>query len=152
MPTAVIRVVVDPTGLLCDDDYRGGLRRLRARGLDVVAAPNLSVDPHRHEIELIVDDGHRSTTDGYLAECRTAFGVEPVLGVITYVSRGTEDDARGVLARFGVSGTVARTIENSEEVFTVSLSVDTSRRVAESHLHTALEAALNAEVRIVTAS
>lgn len=152
MPAAVIRVVVDPSGRLEDDDYRNGLHHLRAKGFDVVAAPSISIDPHRHEIELIVDDeGHGPATEKYLAECLTAFGVKPALGVITYISRGTENDARGVLARFGVSGTVVRTIESDEEVFTVSLSQETRGRVTESRLHTALEAALNAEVRIVSA-
>lgn len=152
MPAAVIRVVVDPSGRLKDNQYRNGLHHLRSKGLDVVATPSISIDPHRHEIELIVDDdGRGPATDEYLAECLTAFGVKPALGVITYISRGTENDARGVLARFGVSGTVVRTIESDEEVFTVSLSQETRGQVAESRLHTALEAALNAEVRIISA-
>lgn len=148
MPTAVIRVAVDPTGRLDDDAYRNGLRSLRSRGLQVVAAPSLSADVPRHEIEVIADDRDAvPATEDYLAECRTAFGVDPALGVITYISRGTEDDARSVLARFGVAGTVEGTIENDQEVFTVSLTETSRARVAESRLHTALEAALNAEVR-----
>lgn len=151
MPTAVIRVFVDPNGLLTADAYRAGLDLLRSSGLHVVAAQYLSGSTRRHEIELIVDDdGQGLATETHLRQCHAAFGVPPALGVVTYISRGTEDDAHGVLARFGVRGTVVRTVENNEEVFTVSLSEDTEHRVAESRLHTALEAALNAEVRIAS--
>ena len=152
MPTAVIRVTVDPSGVLTDDAYRAGLNTLGSIGLDVVATQHLPQNVDQHEIELIVDDdGHGLTTEEHLQQCRAAFGVAPALGIITYISRGTEDDAHGVLARFGVRGTVVRTVENDEEIFTVSLSEGTEHRVAESRLHTALEAALNAEVRLTPA-
>ena len=32
----------------------------------------------------------------------------PVAGVLTFVSRGTDDDARGVLAGFGLTGEIER--------------------------------------------
>ncbi len=40
--------------------------------------------------------------------CAKAFGTCPVPGVVTYVSRGTDDDAHGVLAGFGLTGEIDR--------------------------------------------
>lgn len=84
--------------------------------------------------------------------CTRAFGVEPGLGVITYVSGGTDDDARGVLQRFGIGGHIHREfLDGNDEVVTVTIAQSDVRRVPESRLHTALEAALNCDVRIVLA-
>ena len=39
--------------------------------------------------------------------CANAFPTTPVAGVLTYVSRGTDDDAHGVLAGFGLNGEIS---------------------------------------------
>ncbi|GAA2120743.1 hypothetical protein [Actinomadura napierensis] len=144
--------MIDPDGRLAAGAYEAGLRALEYSGLEVIAGPAGRLPERRREIELIVEDGGGELRTGpYLDECRAAFGVEPELGVITYVSRGTDDDALGVLRRFGLSGEVVRTVEDDEEVVTVAIPRDAGRRVPESRLHTALEAALNCEVRIVAA-
>jgi hypothetical protein len=143
--------VIDPDGRLSPGGYETGLEILRASRHEVIASPVEHLPERRREIELIVDDhGGELRTDPYLDACHAAFGVEPELGVITYVSRGTDDDARGVLHRFGVSGEVERTMEGEEDVVTVALDPQDGRRVPDGRLHTALEAALNCEVRIVT--
>jgi hypothetical protein len=80
-----------------------------------------------------------------------AFGTTPIAGVVTYVSRGTDDDARGVLAGFGLVGEIERSPgEDGLDVVYVTLRTSDLERVPESRIHTALEASLNCEVRILT--
>ncbi len=61
----------------------------------------------------------------------------------------TNEDARGILEGFGIGGQVSRTVDGDDELVTVTVAGPDLRRVPESRLHTALEAALNCEVRIV---
>ena len=59
--------------------------------------------PHRdREIELIVDDFVDDEGPAHLSWCREVFGEQASLGVVTYVSRGTNADVHGVLEAFGV--------------------------------------------------
>ncbi|MBY4039192.1 hypothetical protein HQO38_18650 [Rhodococcus fascians] len=149
MATAVVRIVVDPSKQLSDEAYWTGLQDLRNTGLEVIASAEHQSAGQSREVELIVEDhGVPLVTESYLAQCRSIFGVDPVLGVVTYVSRGTAEDALGVLTRFGVTGQVTVTEEDGNEVFTVTLPEVVHLSVPESRLHTALEAALNAEVRM----
>ena len=71
--------------------------------------------------------------------------------MLTYVSRGTDDDAHGVLAGFGLTArSPARrgtTVWTSSHVTLRKADLD---RVPESRIHTALEASLNCEVHIRT--
>ncbi len=54
---------------------------------------------------------------------RQAFGTEPVIGVVTYVSRGTDEDAHGVLAGFGLRGEIVRTEgDDGYDILHVTLS------------------------------
>jgi hypothetical protein len=71
-------------------------------------------------------------------------------GAVTYISRGSDDDALGVLAGLGVTGRVTRT-EGTEgwDVVHVEVPERELERVPESRVQTALEAALNCEVHIV---
>lgn len=82
------------------------------------------------------------------AAWRDAFGAEPVVAAVTFVSRGTDEDALGVIAAFGLDGHIERTEEGGEEVVVVTIPAEQRRRAPESRLHTALEAALNCEVRL----
>jgi hypothetical protein len=71
--------------------------------------------------------------------------------VITYVSRGTDDDAHGVLSGFGLTGEINRIPgDDGYDVVYVTLSQADLERVPESRIHTALEASLNCEVHILT--
>lgn len=145
--------MVDAEGRLAPADYAAGVELLGDLGFDVIASP-LEHLPERHrEIELIVHGNEAELrTDSHLAACARAFGTDATLGVVTYISRGTDEDARGVLQRFRVAGDVRREFsgdeESDEEIVTVTIRRADLGRVPESRLHTALEAALNCEVRI----
>ena len=83
--------------------------------------------------------------------CAKAFGTDPGAGVLTFVSRGTDDDARGVLAGFGLTGDIERVPgDEGWDIITVTLRKTDLERIPESRIHTALEASTNCEVRIRT--
>ena len=149
MATVVVRVVVDPDRRLAPAVYRQGVERLGRRGLPVLAGRSDQL----REIEFVVDDqGGGLDTAPLLRACQEVFGLEPRLGVRTHISRGTDEDAHSVLRRFGVFGGARREVVDDEEIVTVSLPAEMWDRVPESRLRTALEAALNAEVRIERAT
>ena len=154
MRTAVVRVEVDPAGELTPaqlSDAMVTLRRL-ADGVGAGVVDNdLSALPvGRREVELLMtgaapDELKRTATD----LCAKAFGTTPVTGVLTYVSRGTDDDAHGVLAGFGLTGEISRSPGDAGwDVVQVTLRKADLARVPESRIHTALEASLNCEVHI----
>ncbi|MGY1773459.1 hypothetical protein [Blastococcus sp. SYSU D00813] len=149
MRTAVMRVVIDADGVLGPDAYEAGLVALRDAALEVVASPPEHLPERHREVELILEESQLADRDDYVGLCSRAFGLPATPGVVTFISRGTDDDARGVLAGFGVEAPVERWEEDGEEVVRVVLDREQSRRVPEGRLHTALEAALNCEVRIV---
>ena len=79
------------------------------------------------------------------------FGPGPVAGVVTFISRGTDDDAHGVLSAFGLTGEIIRTPgDDGFDIVYVTLREADLDRVPESRIHTALEASLNCEVHIRT--
>lgn len=150
MPTAVVRVIVDAS--LEPAQFADGIARLHERGLTLLEHSTRPSDSESTEIALLRDAEIADwTPEQAVALCQRVFNAPAELGVITYVSRGTDDDARSVLARFELSGDVRRDVVDGEDVITVTVARDDMRRVPESRLHTALEAALNAEVQIVLA-
>ncbi len=72
---------------------------------------NLAAMPtDRREVEvLIAADDVDTAKQTAIALCTKAFSTQPVPGVVTFVSRGTDDDAHGVLSAFGLTGEVVRT-------------------------------------------
>ena len=71
--------------------------------------------------------------------------------MLTFVSRGTDDDAHGVLAGFGLTGEIDRAPgDDGFDIVTVTLRKADLERIPESRIHTALEASLNCEVHIRT--
>jgi hypothetical protein len=83
--------------------------------------------------------------------CTKAFGTEPEPGVLTYLSRGTDDDAHGVLAGFGLTAEITRSPgDDGLDVVHVTLRKADLERIPESRIRTALEASLNCEVHIRT--
>ena len=71
--------------------------------------------------------------------------------MVTFVSRGTDDDARGVLSAFGLTGEIIREPgDDGYDIIYVTLREDDLERIPESRIHTALEASLNCEVHIRT--
>lgn len=157
MRTAVVRVDVDPTGELTPAQLAEGvaaLRMIAEQGGVTVVDNNLAAMPRgRREAEMLVgniapEDIEEVKRDA-IARCAKAFGTEPAIGVVTYVSRGTDDDAHGVLAGFGLRGEIDRTAgDDGWDVIVVTLSKTDMARIPESRVHTALEASTNCEVHI----
>lgn len=156
MRTAVVRVDVDPAGELAPAQLTEGMATLRAHAdqLDIgVVDNNLAAMPvRRREVELlIVGADPEELKRRAISMCAKAFGTAPAAGVLTYVSRGTDEDARGVLAGFGLTGDIRRSPgDDGLDVIHVALRKADLERIPESRIHTALEASLNCEVRIRT--
>jgi hypothetical protein len=165
MRTAVVRVDVDPSKQLAPERLDEGMVTLReaaaAIGADVIDTDLGSLPPSRRQVEiLIAGDDPDELKSIALQLCTKAFGVigaAPAVGVLTYVSRGTDDDAHGVLAGLGLRGEVHRRPSSEGgpdgphwDVVTVTVLKADLERVPESRVHTALEASLNCEVYIVT--
>ena len=156
MRTAVVRVHVDPTGRLTPEQLTDGMANLReltdATDIDVLENNIAEMPASRREIQLLMaggDAGH--LTRDAVALCAKAFGTAPTPGVVTYVSRGTDDDAHGVLAGFGITGEIIRTPgDHGFDIVEVTLHKADLDRIPESRIHTALEASLNCEVHIRT--
>ena len=124
-------------------------------GANVVDSDLASLPPSRRQVEVLIvgddpDELKRTAVD-MCAKAFGPFGAVPVAGVLTYVSRGTDDDVHGVLAGLGLRGNVERRPHAAGwDVVTVTLQKADLERVPESRVHTALEASLNCEVLIVT--
>ena len=156
MRTAVVRVGVDRAGELAPAQLRDGMVRLRelagAAGIEVVENDLATLPPQRREVELLIagDEPAEMQRLG-VGLCAKAFGTTPVPGVVTFISRGTDDDAYGVLAGLGLIGEIERVPgEDGWDVVHVTLRKLDLERVPESRVHTALEASLNCEVHIRT--
>jgi hypothetical protein len=156
MRTAVVRVGVDRAGELAPAQLRDGMARLRElaepAGFEVVDNDLANLPPHRREVELLmVGDDPAELKRRAVEVCANAFGTTPVPGVLTYISRGTDDDAHGVLAGLGLTGDIERVAgDDGWDVVHVTLRKADLERVPESRVHTALEASLNCEVKIRT--
>jgi hypothetical protein len=154
MRTAVVRVNVDAGSVLTPERLREGMAELLGLSDEIgagVVENNLEAMPvNRREVQLLiaaddVDAAKRTAID----LCAKAFSTTPVAGVVTFVSRGTDDDARGVLSAFGLTGEIARAPgDDGVDIVYVTLREDELERVPESRIHTALEASLNCEVHI----
>ncbi len=151
MRTAVIRVNLDPAGDLPAERLTGAVRLLRLSGIEVIAPDFGRVPAHAREIELLIDgDDPQALCAWAEARCAGALGAPgPTAGAATFISRGTDEDALGVVRAFGISAELERRWEGDEEIAVFTITRADAARVPESRLHTALEAALNCEVRIV---
>jgi hypothetical protein len=156
MRTAVVRVDVDRAGELTSARLNDGMTTLRGladdMGATVVENDIAAMPAGRREVELLMagaDPEELKRTA--ISLCAKAFGTTPVSGVLTYVSRGTDDDAHGVLAGFGLTGEIRRERGvQGWDVVHVTLRKEDLERIPESRIHTALEASLNCEVHIAT--
>ncbi|WNG86005.1 hypothetical protein C6A87_019115 [Mycobacterium sp. ITM-2016-00317] len=155
MRTAVVRVGVDLAGKLTADQLSAGMAELGRLATDAGAElidNNLpALPPKRREVEILMRGSDPQVLqDKAIGLCAAAFATDPVPGVLTFVSHGTDDDAHGVLAGFGLTGVVDRTTgDEGWDIITVRLRKADLERIPESRIHTALEAATNSEVRIV---
>jgi hypothetical protein len=154
MRTAVIRINVDPEGTLGSAEIEQGIDYVAAGaaelGMRLVSRDLAALPPKRRELQFLTDDDPAAMRGLASELCRNAFGAEPAEGTTTYLSRGSDDDAIGILSAFGLTGDVSRAGgEEGWDVVTVRLAAADLRRVPESRIQTALEASLNCEVRIV---
>lgn len=156
MRTAVVRVNVDPDGALTPAQLREGiavlLELIGQIGAGVVENDLAAMPASRREVQLLIGgedaDAARKTA---LDLCNKAFSTIPASGVVTFVSRGTDDDAYGVLSAFGLTGEIDRRPgDDGFDIVYVTLREADLERVPESRIHTALEASLNCEVHILT--
>jgi hypothetical protein len=161
MRTAVIRVNIDPAGYLPANRLAEAVGALRSSGIEVIAPDFGRVPAHAREIELLVggDDpvALRAWAEARCAEALDAPGPQagapgPMAGAATFLSRGTDEDALGVVRAFGIGARLDRFWEDDEEIAAFTITRADAARVPESRLHTALEAALNCEVRILIQS
>jgi hypothetical protein len=154
MRTAVVRIDVDPSAMLSAIRLSEGMATLSelagATGVEVVAADVAAMPANRRQVELLlIGDDRDELARSAIELCGKAFGTAPVAGVVTYLSRGTDDDVHGVLAAMGLAGEVTRTPgDEGWDVVHVTLRKVDLERVPESRVHTALEASLNCEVHI----
>jgi len=156
MRTAVVRVNVDPTGALTPAQLREGMAVLLGQvgeiGVGVVENDPAAMPAGRRDVQLLIAaDDVEAAKQSAIDLCAKAFSTTPVAGVVTFVSRGTDDDARGVLSAFGLTGEIVREPgDDGYDIIHVTLREDDLERVPESRIHTALEASLNCEVHIRT--
>jgi hypothetical protein len=156
MRTAVVRINVDPDNALAPAQLTEGMAALLERagrvGGDVIMKDLGAMPAGRREVELLIScDDADSAKETAIGLCSKAFATAPIPGVITFVSRGTDDDAHGVLAGFGLTGDIIRTPgDDGFDIVDVTLREADLERIPESRIHTALEASLNCEVRIHT--
>jgi hypothetical protein len=156
MRTAVVRVNVDPESALTPAQLRDGMTALLElaahAGAGMVENDLASMPPSRREVELLIEAEDGDTAkETAIGLCAKVFSVTPAPGVVTFVSRGTDDDAQGVLAGFGLSGDIERTPgDDGFDIVYVTLREADLERIPESRVHTALEASLNCEVHIRT--
>ncbi len=156
MRTAVVRVNVDPSGRLTPEQLGKGMTALlalaRERGADVVHSDLAAMPSGRREAALLIaGDDVEDLEKQAINLCARAFGTAPAAGVVTYVSRGTDEDAHGVLSAFGLTGEIARTPgDDGFDIVHVTLREADLESIPESWIHTALEASLNCEVHIRT--
>jgi hypothetical protein len=121
-------------------------------GADVVESDLTTMPTGRREVQLLIAAEDADTAKHAAIElCTKAFGSTPSPGVVTFVSRGTDDDAHGVLAGFGLTGEIVRAPgDDGYDIVHVTLREEDLDRIPESRVHTALEASLNCEVHIHT--
>jgi len=150
MRTAVIRVNLNPAGDLPGDRLAAAVEDLRSSGLEVIAPDFLRLPAHGREIELLLPGEDIAALSAWATDrCARALGAPgPAAGAATFLSRGTDEDALGVVRAFGLTATVERAWNSDQEIVTITIPRAEVHRVPESRLQTALEAALNAEVRI----
>jgi hypothetical protein len=154
--TAVVRIRVDPAGQLSGAQLTDGMVSLcdlaTSAGIEVLDNDLAAMPAGRREVEMLMFGGDpEGLKASAVALCAKAFGTVPEPGVLTYISRGTDDDAHGVLAGFGLTGDIERVLgDDGIDVIHVTLRKTDLDRIPESRIHTALEASLNCEVHIRT--
>lgn len=156
MRTAVVRVKVDLEGDLTAEQLVAGMTTLTGlateAGAELIQNGLAGLPPSRREVELLMTGPDPDQLQQVaMTLCATAFGTTPTPGVLTFVSHGTDEDAVGVLAGFGLTGQIERVPgDQGWDIINVTLDKEDLTRIPESRIHTALESATNCEVNILT--
>lgn len=155
MRTAVLRINIDPDGTLDPAQLERGMSDVRATaaaaGMAVIRVDLAAFPSSCRELEILAaGDDAAALQQQAIGLCALAFSTPPRAATTTFLSRGTDEDAAGLLAGFGISGVISREPgPHNWDVVTVRLVREGLRRVPESRIQTALEASLNCEVRII---
>ncbi|MGA9489285.1 MAG: hypothetical protein WBV80_03405 [Mycobacterium sp.] len=156
MRIAVVRVNVDPDNALAPAQLTEGMAVLLGSAGDVggdVIMKDLGAMPAgRREVELLIACADvDAATQTAIDLCAKAFATKACPGVVTFISRGTDDDAHGVLAGFGLTGDIDRTPgDDGFDIVHVTLREADLEHIPESRVYTALAASLNCEIHIRT--
>jgi hypothetical protein len=154
MRTAVIRVTVDPGAALAAARWSefGPALREQAAAAGLALLDDAAQLPRDRAVRFLGTAEDAAELGARAVRlCAQVLGTAPELGTITYLSRGTDADALGVLAGLGVRGVLDRVAgDDGYDIVAVRVPATDLARVPESRVRTALEAALNCEVRILT--
>jgi hypothetical protein len=127
---------------------------LRREGSEIIATDLEKLPPTKREIELL-HDGDEVDELRQLAEaaCAAALGrshpsVKPRAVAVSFISHGRSEDAMGIIRAFGLERHVEEIRFVEEDVAVVVISGEALQCSASETLQTALEAALNREVRL----
>lgn len=154
MRRAVVNVNLDPDGALDTETLLDVIAALRDRDVPVIADDVEKLPATRREVELLILGTDRDTVSAIaLNECtavlgRCASGVKPRAGAVAFMSAGTHEDAVGVVRGFGL-GEALRHLELEDDMNAVAVFAPGAlSSVGLGKLQTALEAALNRDVRL----
>jgi hypothetical protein len=153
----VVHVNIDPAGTLTLAQLDRVLAEVRSEGFEVLATDLDKVPPRRRVIELLQagDDAAalRRTAKGVCARALAKAGspTAPRVVAVSFMSSGTVEDAVGVVAGFGLEQELDAIRLVDEDVALVRLAAGALAGASPGKLQTALEAALNREVRLLEA-
>ena len=156
MREAIVRVNPDPEGRLGLAHVVAVRAELLRRGIPVVPADLSNMHAGQRELELILSDTHtervRRRALQVAKQALQALGVssEPVVGIVTFKSAGTTDDALAIFRSFGVRGEVRRIAGLHTDTVVFLVGRKSLANINESQLLTALRSGLNQDVVIVT--
>jgi hypothetical protein len=153
---AVVYVNLDPAGELTLPELEHAVTDLRAMGCEIIVGDLERLPVTRREVELLISgedvEDLRRIAEATCAEAlsRSKLTAKPKATAICFISRGTVEDALGILSAFGVqTGSDAVRLEG-EDIAEVAIDRERLDYATPAKLQTALEAALNREVRFVS--
>jgi len=152
---AVVHLNPDPAGELDLPALERTVLALRAAGHEVIAGDLDRLPPTRREVELLLSgDDPQALRAAAERACAAALaaagaaGARPRAAAVGFLSAGRLEDALGIVRAFGLERRLRECRLEGEELAVLVLEPGTS---APAGLATALEAALNREVRFVGA-
>jgi hypothetical protein len=148
---AVVHINLDPDGVLSAAQLDGAVAALRRAGFEVIATELERLPPTRREVEVLCsgDDiaalRQWAQTSCAAALAASAVFVRPRVVAASFISRGSREDALGIVEALG-SGLDVEEIEFVGDDIAVLVLADGD--AVPERLQTALESALNREVRL----